>query len=158
VRFVLDGHLGKLASYLRLLGFDTLYRNDYDDDELADTSSNQRRILLTRDRGLLKRNRVWFGYCIRARSPGEQVVEVLKRFDLAERAHPFSRCACCNGLLTPVEKVDVFDRLEPKTKLYYDDFRICQDCDRIYWKGSHFERMESQLQDLLKLSGLREEA
>jgi len=150
--FVLDGHLGKLASYLRLLGFDALYRNDYDDNELAEISNVDERILLTRDRGLLKRKQVRQGYCIRAKSPQKQVVEVLKRFDLAERIQPFSRCARCNGCLLPVAKTDVFDRLEPKTKLYYDDFRICKYCDQIYWKGSHFRRMESQLMALVELS------
>jgi uncharacterized protein with PIN domain len=156
IRFILDGHLGRLASYLRLLGFDALYRNDYEDAELADISSNEGRILLTRDRGLLKRSQVQHGYCIRKKSPREQVVEVLQRLELTERARPFSRCARCNGKLIPVAKTDVFDRLEPKTKLYYDEFRICQDCDQVYWKGSHFERMESQLLDMLELSGSRE--
>ena len=151
--FVLDGHLGRLASHLRLLGFDALYRNDYDDDALAEISSNQDRILLTRDRGLLKRNQVRSGYCVRAKSPQEQVIEVLRRFDLAEQAHLYSRCARCNGSLIPVDKADVFDRLEQKTRLYYDDFRICQQCCQIYWKGSHFERMESQLKNLLARSG-----
>jgi uncharacterized protein with PIN domain len=150
--FVLDGHLGKLASYLRLLGFDTLYRNDYNDDELAKVSSREQRILLTRDRGLLKRGLVTLGYCVRAKSPREQTVEVLRRFELVEQARPYSRCARCNGRLVPTSKADVFDRLEPKTKLYYDEFQVCEQCDRVYWRGSHFERMEAQLQRLLKLA------
>jgi uncharacterized protein with PIN domain len=151
-RFVADGHLGKLASYLRLLGFDVLYRGDYDDDSLAEISSTHKRILLTRDRGLLKRNLVQYGYWVRSKSPMDQVLEVLQRYALAEQAQPFSRCARCNGLLVQVEKAEVSDRLEPKTKMYYDDFKVCQNCDQIYWKGSHFKRMESQLHILLKLS------
>jgi uncharacterized protein with PIN domain len=148
-RFVLDGHLGKLASYLRLLGFDTLYRNDYDDDELAEISSEENRILLTRDRGLLKRSKVQHGYCVRGKNVTKQVVEILRRYSLVERTRPFSRCARCNGLLIPASKAEVWDRLEPKTKLYYDDFRICEMCDQIYWKGSHFERMEKDIRALL---------
>jgi uncharacterized protein with PIN domain len=152
-RFVLDTHLGKLAAYLRLLGFDSLYRNDFDDSELAQISSDEKRILLTRDRGLLKRNQVTHGYCVRAKDPQEQIVEILRRFDLVGLAQPFSRCAHCNGLLQPVEKSVVYHRLEPKTKLYYHDFRICGECDQVYWKGSHFERMEGFIQRVLKEAG-----
>jgi uncharacterized protein with PIN domain len=151
-RFVLDGHLGKLASYLRLLGFDALYRNDYDDQELAEISSREERILLTRDRGLLKRGQVIHGYCVRSKSVRDQVVEVLKRFNLTGQAQPFSRCARCNGLLVATSKAEVFDRLEPKTKQFYDDFRVCNQCDQVYWKGSHFRRMETQLHTLLELA------
>lgn len=149
-RFVLDGHLGKLASYLRLMGFDALYRNDYDDHELSEISSQQNRILLTRDRGLLKRSEVQFGYLVREKLIESQVVEILCRYDLVGLVKPFSRCARCNGVLTPVSKADVFDRLEPKTKLYYEDFRQCVTCDQIYWKGSHFERMEKDINVLIE--------
>lgn len=148
-RFVLDGHLGKLAVYLRLLGFDTRYQNDFNDDELAEISSLEGRILLTRDRGLLKRSQVRQGYCVRTKFPRQQVVEVLQQYGLQAQARPFSRCARCNGVLQVVTKEEVYERLEPKTKLYYDDFRICRDCDQIYWKGSHFERLEKQLQAIL---------
>jgi uncharacterized protein len=151
-RFVLDGHLGKLACYLRLMGFDVLYRNDYDDSELAEISSRESRILLTRDRGLLKRSEVAYGYCVRGKYLQNQIVEVLHRYDLIGQVKPFSRCARCNGMLTPVSKVDVIDRLEPKTKLYYDDFRRCNGCDQIYWKGSHFEHMEKDIFRLLELA------
>jgi len=151
-RFILDGHLGKLASYLRLMGFDALYRNDYDDPELAEISSRENRILLTRDRGLLKRNEVEFGYCVRGKYLQSQVIEILQRFDLVGQVKPFSRCSRCNGLLTSVAKAEVFDHLEPKTKLYYDDFHKCSTCNQIYWKGSHFERMEKDIWALLELA------
>jgi uncharacterized protein with PIN domain len=152
--FVADGHLGKLVSYMRLLGFDVLYDNHSDDEVLAKISSNQDRILLTRDRGLLKRSQVQFGYFVRAKVPQKQVVEVLQRFNIADKAQLFSRCAKCNGLLISVEKEEVFDRLEPKTKRYYDKFHVCEQCGQIYWKGSHFDRMESQLQRFLRISRL----
>jgi uncharacterized protein len=153
-RFVADGHLGKLVTYMRLLGFDVLYDNDSDDEMLAKISCSQDRVLLTRDRGLLKRNQVQFGYFVRAKVPQKQVVEVLQRFNIADKAQLFSRCAKCNGPLISVEKAEVFDRLEPKTKQYYDEFHICEQCDQIYWKGSHFDRMESQLQRFLQISRL----
>jgi uncharacterized protein with PIN domain/sulfur carrier protein ThiS len=153
-RFVADGHLGKLVSYLRLLGFDVLYSNNCEDEMLAEISSNQDRILLTRDRGLLMRNQVRHGYCVMAKDPKKQVDEVLRRFKIADKARPFSRCAKCNGSLLPADKMEVFDRLEPKTKKYYDEFHICQSCNQIYWKGSHFARMESQLQNMLRFSRL----
>jgi uncharacterized protein with PIN domain len=150
-RFVLDVHLGRLATYLRMLGFDTLYRNDYEDDELAHISSAEGRILLTRDRGLLKRSIVTHGYCLRATNPQQQLIEVLRRFDLFESVKPFQRCLHCNGLLQPVDKADISDRLPPKTRQYYDEFKHCRACDRIYWKGSHYQRMQQFIDRVLQI-------
>jgi len=142
-RFVLDTHLGKLATYLRLLGFDTLYRNDYGDEELARVSHSEGRILLTKDRGLLKRNLVTHGYCVRSSEPREQVVEVLRRFDLAGHIRCFARCLRCNGLLEEVPKEKVLHLLQPKTAKYYDEFYRCCACGRIYWPGTHHQRMRA---------------
>jgi uncharacterized protein with PIN domain len=147
--FVLDIHLGQLTTYLRLLGFDALYRNDYDDPELAEISSAQHRILLTKDRGLLKRNLVTHGYCIRDSDPKQQLLEVIRRFDLRGDIQPFRRCLKCNGLLAEVSKSAIIDRLEEDTIRYFDDFRICSDCDQIYWKGSHYDRMLRFLDETL---------
>lgn len=141
-RFVLDTHLGRLAAYLRMLGFDTLYRNDYEDDELARISSEEKRTLLTRDRGLLKRSIVTRGYWVRSTNPRLQLAEVLRRFDLFQLVAPFRRCIRCNGLLRPVPKEDILDRLKPGTRQCFDEFRMCQECGQIYWKGSHYERMQ----------------
>jgi hypothetical protein len=140
-RFILDNHLGKLATYLRMLGFDVLYRNDYQDEELAYLASQQGRILLTRDRGLLMRREITFGYFIRSMAPEEQVAEVLRRYQIIEQVMPFQRCLKCNNLLLPVDKAFILDRLEPLTRKYYDEFRQCKGCQQIYWKGSHYERM-----------------
>lgn len=142
LRFVLDNHLGRLASYLRMLGFDCLYRNDYDDDELAEDVQREERILLSRDRRLLMRKAIVHGYCLRSLEPIEQLSEVIRRFDLEKRISPFHRCPRCNHPLEAVEKVAVLDRLEPLTKLYFDEFQICPACQQIYWKGSHYERMK----------------
>jgi uncharacterized protein with PIN domain len=139
--FVADNHLGQLAVYLRMLGFDTLYRNDYQDDELAQISSLENRILLTRDRRLLMRNLVQHGYWVRSKVPRQQLVEVLRRFGLCEQIVPFKRCMRCNGLLQHVNKEQVLNRLKPLTKKYYEQFRLCPDCQGIYWQGSHYTRM-----------------
>lgn len=139
--FVLDVHLGRLATGLRLLGFDTLFGPDFDDPVLARLSSSTGRILLTRDRGLLKRSEVIHGYCVRSSDPNEQVVEVLRRFDLFESVQPFQRCLRCNGRLVEVPKDAITDRLEPITREHFHEFYECSGCGRIYWKGSHYEAM-----------------
>ena len=138
---MLDTHLGQLASYLRLLGFDTLYRNDYTDDELAQTSAEENRILLTRDRSLLKRSIITHGYFIRAFDPRKQLDEVIRRFDLRKQVIPFGRCTRCNGLVEEVAKKAIEDQLEPKTRKYFDSFWRCTSCGQIYWEGSHVKHM-----------------
>ncbi len=155
IRFVLDTHLGTLAHYLRMLGFDTLYANDSTDEALAGVSRREMRILLTRDRGLLKRKEVTHGYYVRETRPRNQALEILRRFDLFNAVQPFHRCIQCNGSLEPVSKEQVLDRLPEKTQDYYDDFRACAACGKIYWKGSHFQHMEEFIASLLA-EGARE--
>ena len=149
VRFVLDNHLGKLATYLRLLGFDALYRNDYDDEALVQLSVEEKRILLSRDRDLLKRKQITHGYCVQATDPEQQLIEVIRRFDLAKAAKPFNRCLPCNNLLESVSKGEVSDRLPPKVREHYNEFLICRGCNRIYWKGSHYDRMAEFVNKIL---------
>ena len=151
-RFVLDTHLGRLAGYLRMLGFDTLYRNDFKDEELAQLSSGDDRILLTRDRGLLKRGEVTHGYFVRENHPRGQLVEIIQRFDLAGSVEPFKRCLRCNGLLVSVRKKDIIDSLPAKTQQYYDKYRRCQMCGRIYWRGSHYQHMQRFIAQVLEES------
>lgn len=150
-RFILDNHLGKLARYLRMLGFDALYQNDLDDECLAIRSAEQNRILLTRDRRLLMRKIVTQGYCLRSLDTEVQIIEVVRRYLLINSMQFLTRCLLCNERLCTVEKQAVIDRLEPMTKLYYDQFKICPNCDRIYWKGSHYERM---MQSISSWAGL----
>lgn len=142
-RFVLDGHLGRLAAYLRMLGFDTLYDAGAADEELARLSGDEGRILLTRDRGLLKRSMVTHGYCVRSEEPREQLLEVVRRFDLSGSLRPLTRCLRCNGALQPVAKEEVAHLLEPRTLAYYTEFHRCQTCGRVYWPGSHLEHMRA---------------
>lgn len=140
-KFVVDVHLGKLAKYLRMLGFDTLYRNDYMDQEIVDISVSEKRIILTRDLFILKIKEVSHGYFVRNTDPEKQIVEVISRFDLYNLIKPLSRCIECNGMLTKKSKSEISHKLEPKTKMFYDEFYKCTKCNKIYWKGSHYERM-----------------
>ena len=141
-RFVLDTHLGRLAAYLRMMGFDTLYRNDYPDDELAQVSNEETRILLTRDVGLLKRSLVIYGYFVRQTNPRLRLLEIIRRFNLLDSMIPFRRCMKCNGVLEPVAKDDISHELPHETGSYYEVFHRCQSCGQIYWKGAHYQRMQ----------------
>jgi len=147
-RFVLDTHLGRLAAYLRMLGFDTLYRNDYDDPSLAQISSEQQRILLTCDRQLLMRKQITHGYFVRQRQPHRQLLEVITRLDLCTQLHPFSRCMHCNAQIQPVSKASVIQQLLPNTRKHYEEFWQCPACQKVYWKGSHYQHMKQAIEQL----------
>jgi uncharacterized protein len=148
-RFVLDVHLGKLARYLRLLGFDTRYQNDYDDDAIIDLARGESRIILTRDVGLLKHSAVTHGYWVRATVPRQQLAEIVGAFDLIGSARPFSRCIRCNGELQPVPKGSIADRLPPRVRAHFDEFVQCSLCDAVYWPGSHYDRMRKMIGELV---------
>lgn len=145
-RFVLDQHLGRLAAYLRLFGFDTLYEPAWDDAQLADIAARQERILLTRDRGLLKRKVVRRGYCPREAHPRRQLLEVMRRFDLLPASRPLTRCLACNGRLEEVRADQVGDSAPLDIILSYSDLSRCSGCGRVYWKGSHYRRMRGLIE------------
>jgi uncharacterized protein with PIN domain/sulfur carrier protein ThiS len=147
-RFALDVQLGALARYLRLCGFDALYRNDWADEELARRAVADRRVLLTRDRELLKRRVITHGYYVRADRPRAQLEEVCQRLDLWNAIEPYRRCTLCNGLLEAVDKETVIDLLPSRTRRCFDDFKRCASCGHVYWRGSHVERMEELLAGL----------
>lgn len=145
-KFVLDVHLGKLARYLRLLGFDADYLNLRDDTELADISKDQKRILLTRDRQLLMRSIVERGLIVRNTDPFLQIVEILNRLDLWNDVNPFSRCLNCNGRITEIPKTDeeflsIYTELPDNVKLWCAEIYRCTNCGRVYWKGTHYEKL-----------------
>ena len=142
-QFILDVHLGKLARYLRIGGFDTLYSNLYEDSKIAEIAAKEARIILTRDKGLLKRSIVKRGYWIRSQNAIRQYQEVLKRFDLGDSVSMFSRCPSCNGNLTRIEKKDILHRLPENTAKYFNDFKICSDCGKMYLKVSHYHNFIS---------------
>ena len=150
LKFVADVHLGKLTKYLRLCGFDTYYHTDLNDQKIISLSLSDKRIILTRDRGLLKNNKVTHGYWIRSISPGEQLKDVLFRFDLKRQVALFKRCMECNGLLEEVAKEEVIDHLLPKTRQYFRKFKKCHVCNHIYWNGSHYQRMKKDIKILMK--------
>ncbi len=151
-RFLLDNHLGRLAAFLRMLGFDCLYKNDYEDSEMAELLAVDPRILLSRDRRLLMRKVIRYGYCLRSLEPLEQLAEVVRHYDLAGQIKPFCRCLRCNSLLEPVSKEVILDRLQPLTKKFYNEFVTCRACDQIYWKGSHYEHMQVVIECLSEKS------
>jgi uncharacterized protein with PIN domain/sulfur carrier protein ThiS len=144
-RFVLDVHLGRLAKLLRMLGFDARYANDLADDALSRISHAEGRIVLTRDRELLKRSLISHGYWIRSHRPPEQLVEVIKRFDLAGKIRPFSRCLRCNEELQRTRRSRVAASVPRYVARTYRAFSTCPCCGRIYWPGSHWENMKKIL-------------
>ena len=146
IRFVADGHLGKLMRNLRLLGFDVAYDCRADDRQLLRIMEAENRALLTRDRRLLMHAVVKTGYCPRSQDPDEQTIEVIRRFELLGLIAPFTRCLSCNAPLQKVAKTDVIEKLEPLTKIYYKEFRRCTSCDQIYWSGSHFDRLQKRIE------------
>ena len=140
-RFVVDGHLGRLAAYLRMLGFDTWYDRYADDALLASIASHENRVLLTRDVGLLKRREIECGYCVRGDKPHGQLPEIASRFALYSKFAPFERCMDCNGRLYPVAKQEIEHLLPPHTRETKHEFSRCSNCSKVFWRGSHYSRM-----------------
>jgi len=152
VRFVVDVNVGRLAALLRLTGFDAAYENGMRDSEIAELACQDQRIVLTKDRALLKRSKIDYGRLVRATHPEDQLLDTLRFFGLTGPFDFFSRCLLCNRRLQPVAKADILPRLEPKTKKYFNTFKTCPACDRIYWRGSHCDAMAAKL----KKAGLSE--
>lgn len=140
--FILDVHLGALAKYLRMAGFDAVYQNKYQNNELVKNSLLNRRAILTKDLKLLKRKDVTHAYLVKGNNAPEQLKEVILRFNLEENIHPFSRCMECNYLLENISKEEVQKRIPEKVKEWHNEFKECPICKRIYWKGSHFLKMQ----------------
>ena len=147
-KFILDVHLGKLAAYLRMLGFDAEYERSSTDARLVQISASEHRILLTRDRGLLKHSAVTHGYWVRETNSRRQIAEIMSRFHLAAAIRPFTRCMACNGALEPISKEQARHLVPGRSIELYDEFHRCEQCGRIYWKGSHYVRMRRWIQEL----------
>lgn len=144
-RFVADAHLGALARLLRMAGFDTLYDNRYQDREIADIAGRDGRIVLTRDRDLLKWRSITHGCYVRALQPAQQLREIMERLDLARSARPFSLCLVCNAPLREIPKSQVLERLPPSVRDSHERFTTCDVCHRVFWQGSHWRRMQAML-------------
>lgn len=149
-KFILDVHLGKLVKYLRMLGFDSLYENDYDDPEIIEIALAEKRIILTNDTGILKNGSVTHGYWVRSQKPMEQLEEIIERFDLYPGFMPFLRCMACNSIISRRTKESVIELLKSKTKQYYNEFYQCSGCNKIYWKGSHYKKMKRFIDGLMQ--------
>ncbi len=149
-RFIVDVNVGKMAKLLRMLGYDAAYNPNWSDREIADLAQRENRIVLTKDRGLLKRSKIAWGRLLRSSTPQEQFRETASFFGLSRQENPFSRCLCCNTELEPVKKSEILHLLEPKTKMYFQSFYRCPSCRRIYWQGSHHKRMQAWLSMLDK--------
>ena len=150
LKFITDVHLGKLTKYLRLCGFDICYNTGLNDNEIINISLSDKRAILTRDKGLLKNKQVTHGYWIRSQHLNEQLKEVFRRFDLRNQIRPFTRCMECNGILADVSKEEILDYLLPDTRQYYQEYRKCPECKRIYWEGSHYERMKKNIKNIIE--------
>ncbi len=148
-RFMVDVNLGKLARLLRMLGFDTVYGNCLEDDEIVEIATREKRIILTRDRRLLFRKAVTHGFWVRSDDPETQLGEVMQRLDLAGQVKPLQRCLRCNGLIESVDREQVWTSLEPLTRRYYSEFYRCSSCHKIYWEGSHVEHMSDAIRQML---------
>jgi uncharacterized protein with PIN domain len=147
-RFVADGHLGTLARNLRLLGLDVAYGRQAQDGQLLSVMEREDRALLTRDRRLLMHAIVRHGYCPRSQNADDQTIDVIRRFHLFDSITPFTRCLRFNGPIRKVVKADVIQKLEPLTKIYYEEFRRCIGCGQIYWAGSHFSKLQRRLEKI----------
>ncbi len=143
--FVLDEQLGKLARNLRMLGFDTHYQNKTADKEIIRNADQDKRIILTRDRSLLKNSRITRGYWVRSADPDTQIREVLQRFNLFGHIHPLTRCLACNTVVEKADKQSVRNRLLPGTQDRHWDFYQCPSCGKLYWEGSHVRRMRAKI-------------
>lgn len=148
IRFIVDVNVGRLSQLLRLIGLDTEYIPEASDETIAEISHQENRIVLTKDRGLLKRKKITYGRFVRAIHPEQQLKEIVCFFGLKGPFNTFSRCLRCNSDILNVEKEAILDRLEPKTKRYYSDFRICRSCNQIYWQGSHYEKLIAMLKNI----------
>lgn len=152
-KFICDVHLGKLARNLRMFGFDVFYKNDLTDNQIVKIALSERRTILTRDVGILKRKEVTHGYFIREQEPGKQASEVLQRFDLMKQVKPFSLCLECGTKLAQIPKKDIIDLLPENVRKTQNKFYYCVNCKKIYWMGSHYDNMKLFINSFLKLAG-----
>ncbi len=150
-KFVADVHLGRLARILRMLGFDTLYENDYSDEMIVQLSTSGKRIILTHDLGILKTGKVTHGYWVRSQIPDKQAEEVISYFHLQKKINPLTRCLDCNENIKKVEKQGIISELEPNTKKYFKEFYQCSGCGKVYWKGSHYSKMIKKIKTLTEI-------
>jgi uncharacterized protein with PIN domain len=150
-KFIVDVNLGKLATKLRLLGFDTLFQNNFEDNEIIQIATAQKRTILTRDKAMLTNNLITHAYWVRNDNPKNQVEEVVKRLQLSKQLNPFTRCTVCNSELTSASTEECEMKLPEDTLKYYDTFWKCISCGKLYWKGSHYKHIQKIIQKLQEI-------
>jgi len=149
-RFLCDGHLGKLAVLLRVMGFDTAWDDSWAEPGVARRGINEKRTILSRSRSLLKRADLDDAMLVRSDEPDAQAAEVLDRFLLRGGIHLFGRCSACNGRLREVAKAEVAARIPPRTAKWLDTYYICRDCDHLFWAGTHVTALRSRVEGILQ--------
>ena len=154
IRFVADAHMGGLAHLLRMAGFDTLYDNNFHDKEIETIVVRDGRIVLTRDRELLKRRAITHGCYVHTLKPPQQFCEIFERLDLGRSVHPFTLCLECNVPLHPIEKAEVLMRIPPSVRERFDTFSTCENCNRVFWEGSHWRRMRDLLDGCMRTESI----
>ncbi len=150
--FICDSHLGRLARLLRLLGFDTLWRLDWTEPAIVRLVVNGRRVALSRSRSLLTRRELRGSLLITSDQPDEQAAQVVRVFDLASDVQLWGRCTRCNGLIRPVDKDTVAQRIPPKTARWLDEYHLCVDCDQLYWQGTHTAALTAHVANIIRMS------
>lgn len=148
-KFILDIHLGGLTRYLRMLGIYADF-GVIEDEKIIEKATNEDLIILTKDRIMLKNSEVKHGYIVRSDDPKQQLIEVSRRYKLKDWFNPFTRCIVCNGRLLPIEKSKILDKIPEKVKEMYDEFSICSGCEKIYWGGTHYEKMVRFIEEIRK--------
>jgi uncharacterized protein with PIN domain/sulfur carrier protein ThiS len=151
-RFILDVHLGKLAHYLRMFGFDTLYQNDYTNYMLCTLSVKEHRILLSKNHTLVKNESITHAHLVKNENSRAQLVEVFELLDLYSLSTPFTRCIDCNSMLQQIDKHSILSRIPQSVIDWCDDYLLCPGCNRIYWKGSHYQHMNKFVQHIINRS------
>ena len=149
-KFILDVHLGKLAHHLRMLGFDTLYQNNWTKESMLTISRNEHRVLLSKSKSLLSTEPLTHAHLIKSSVPRDRLLEVLDWFDLYSMASPFTRCITCNSKLQAVAKETVLPQIPQKVQGWCNEYHVCSSCKRIYWKGTHYEKMIAELGPFIK--------
>ena len=149
--FIADVHLGKLVKTLRLLGFDTAFNQEWDDETIIARSNEKQRMILTRDLELLKHGDTNWGYWVRATNPDKQIEELFERFQLTEHLHPFTRCMECNGILQQTDLESIKELVPPKVQEWHSTYWQCSNCEQVYWQGSHFKKLKQKVERLKNL-------
>ena len=149
-KFIADSHLGKLARYLRIFGFDTIYEKKIGAEKIIEIALKEKRTILTRSVSLLKNKKITHGYFIRSENPVEQIKQVIRQSDLYKLINPFTICPVCNGQLIETQKNEIINIIPAQTALHHNQFKKCKSCQKIYWQGTHWNKINSLLHEILR--------